>query len=164
MKSLEVTVPNTGVEGQLEVIEVCVEPGDMLEVDDAVIVLESDKATVEVPSPAAGKVLEVKVSSGDKLANGDLIMMLEVEASADSVSVSEPETIEQVHDEMLVEASAEINTQEESGSIEVGFGGGTLTKQKEIGELSTLIKPATCMESIFSIKNMVGQLAVIVSY
>jgi len=91
MKSLEVTVPNTGVEGQLEVIEVCVKVGEVLDVDDAVIVLESDKATVEVPSPAAGKVLEVKVNLGDKVADGDIIIMLEsaIDADAGNASVSD---------------------------------------------------------------------------
>ncbi|WP_369808141.1 biotin/lipoyl-containing protein, partial [Oleiphilus sp. HI0123] len=56
MNSIEVKVPNVGVEGEVEVVEVCVSPGDEIEVDSSLIVLESDKATVEVPSPCAGKV------------------------------------------------------------------------------------------------------------
>jgi len=115
MKSLEVTVPNTGVEGQLEVIEVCVKVGELLEIDEAVIVLESDKATVEVPCPAAGKVLEVKVRPGDKVADGDLIMMLESATDADTGSASEPDEAENAESP---DYDGEAVTQHEAGVSE----------------------------------------------
>lgn len=82
MSSVEVKVPNVGVEGEVEVVEVCVAPGDELEVDNALIVLESDKATVEVPSPYAGKVETVSVKTGDKVGEGALILLMSVTENA----------------------------------------------------------------------------------
>jgi len=141
MKSLEVTVPNTGVEGQLEVIEVCVKVGDMLEIDDAVIVLESDKATVEVPSPAAGKVLEVKVNLGDKIADGEPILILESEADADigsgigsgigsdiggSSELGGPESAELTGDDGRAATPDEAGVSEKQRPEEKGFKGADL--------------------------------------
>ncbi|KZY28247.1 pyruvate dehydrogenase complex dihydrolipoyllysine-residue acetyltransferase [Oleiphilus sp. HI0081] len=77
MNSIEVKVPNVGVEGEVEVVEVCVSPGDEIEVDSSLIVLESDKATVEVPSPCAGKVESVSLTVGDKVSEGSLVLVME---------------------------------------------------------------------------------------
>ena len=76
MNSIDVKVPNLGVEGAMEVIEVCVSVGDDVNQDDSIIVLESDKATVEVPCPAAGKVDVINVSVGDKILEGEPVLVL----------------------------------------------------------------------------------------
>ncbi|ESH98408.1 dihydrolipoyllysine acetyltransferase, partial [Cupriavidus sp. HPC(L)] len=68
MSVIEVKVPDIGDFDAVEVIEVLVKPGDTIEQEQSLIVLESDKASMDVPSSAAGKVVEVKVKVGDKVA------------------------------------------------------------------------------------------------
>ena len=76
MNSEDVLVPATGNDGELEVIEISVSIGDDIETDDTIVVLESDKATVEVPSPKSGKVLEIAISVGDKVKEGAALLKL----------------------------------------------------------------------------------------
>lgn len=75
--SQDIKVPDIGDFDAVEVIEVLVSVGDTVEQEQALITLESDKATLEVPSTAAGKVTAVKVSEGDKVSQGDVIVVLE---------------------------------------------------------------------------------------
>ena len=77
--AIEVKVPDIGDFSDVPVINVLVGPGDTVAEEDPLIELESDKATMEVPSPAAGKVVEMKVSEGDKVSEGTLILLLEGE-------------------------------------------------------------------------------------
>jgi dihydrolipoamide dehydrogenase len=74
---IEVKVPDIGDFKNIPVIEVLVKPGDTVAKEDSLVTLESDKATMEVPSPVAGVVKEVKVKPGDKLSEGSLILTLE---------------------------------------------------------------------------------------
>ncbi len=73
-------VPAIGSFTQIPVIEILVKPGDVIAVEQSLITLESDKATMEIPASHAGIVRELKVSLGDKLSVGDLILLLEVTA------------------------------------------------------------------------------------
>ena len=75
-ESIEVKVPDIGDFKDVEIIEVHVAPGDDIKVDDPLITLESDKASMDIPSPAAGKVGELKVGKGDRVSEGDLILLL----------------------------------------------------------------------------------------
>src|SRR5437868_1813778 len=77
MASNEVKVPDIGDFKSIEVIEVLVKPGDRVAKEQSLITLESDKATMEIPSPAAGVVKELKVKTGDKVSQGSVILMLE---------------------------------------------------------------------------------------
>ena len=81
---IEVKVPDIGDFKNIPVIEVLVKPGDTIAKEDSLITLESDKATMEVPSPSAGVVKELKVKTGDKLSQGSLILMLEPAAAGAS--------------------------------------------------------------------------------
>ena len=74
---IEVKVPDLGDFKNIPVIEVLVKPGDTINPEDSLITLETDKATMEVPSPAAGVVKELKIKVGDKVSEGSLILMLE---------------------------------------------------------------------------------------
>lgn len=82
MSIMEVKVPDIGDFKGVSVIEVLVKAGDAIAAEDPLIVLESDKASMEVPAPAAGVVKEVKIKVGDKVSEGDLILMLEASAAA----------------------------------------------------------------------------------
>ena len=75
--TVEIKVPDIGDFKDVEVIEVLVKPGDAVEKETSLITLESDKATMEIPSPAAGVVKELKLKVGDKVSEGTLIMLLE---------------------------------------------------------------------------------------
>jgi dihydrolipoamide dehydrogenase len=77
MAAIEVKVPDIGDFTDVPVIEVLVKPGDTVKAEDSLITLESDKATMDVPSPASGSVKEVRVKVGDKLSQGSLVLILE---------------------------------------------------------------------------------------
>mgnify|MGYP003672744831 CR=1 FL=1 len=76
MKSEAILVPATGSDDEMEVIEISVSEGDEIEHDQTIVVLESDKATVEVPSPKSGKVEGLQVSVGDKVKEGGVLINL----------------------------------------------------------------------------------------
>ncbi|HHC71701.1 MAG TPA: dihydrolipoyl dehydrogenase [Thiotrichales bacterium] len=78
--TIEVTLPDIGDFKDVEVIEVLVAPGDRVEKEDSLITLESDKASMEIPSPESGIVKTVKVQLGDRINQGDPIVVLETEA------------------------------------------------------------------------------------
>jgi dihydrolipoamide dehydrogenase len=80
--TIEVKVPDIGDFKDVPVIEVLVKPGDKVDPETPLITLESDKATMEVPSPSAGTVREIKVRIGDKVGEGTLILTLESSAAA----------------------------------------------------------------------------------
>jgi len=88
----EVRLPDIGDFEGVEVIEILVSPGDSVAKEDSLISLESDKATMEIPSPYDGTVGEIKISLGDKISEGDLILVMDITsvdgAEDDSVSSS----------------------------------------------------------------------------
>ncbi|MCC7215160.1 MAG: dihydrolipoyllysine-residue acetyltransferase [Burkholderiales bacterium] len=86
MSTIEVKVPDIGDFRDIPVIEVLVKAGDTVKAEDALVTLESDKATMDVPSPAAGIVREVRLKVGDKVSEGAVVLVLEAAASAPSPS------------------------------------------------------------------------------
>ena len=87
----EIKVPDIGDFDAVEIIEVLVAEGDTVEKEQALITLESDKATLEVPAPVAGKITELKVAEGDSVSEGDVIAMVE---AADAEEEPEAEDAE----------------------------------------------------------------------
>ena len=85
---VEVKVPDIGDFNDIPVIEILVKPGDVVKKEDSLISLESDKATMEVPSTHAGVVKELKVKLGDKVSMGSLVLVLEESAGAAAVAAS----------------------------------------------------------------------------
>ena len=85
MSKQQVTVPDIGGAEGAEVIEVLVAVGDQVAVDQGLIVLESDKASMEIPSSAAGTVVELLVAEGQQLAEGAPVAVIEV-AGGDDVT------------------------------------------------------------------------------
>jgi pyruvate dehydrogenase E2 component (dihydrolipoamide acetyltransferase) len=82
MSQVEIKVPDIGDFKEVEVIELLVKPGDTVKAEQSLITVESDKASMEIPSSHAGVVKELKVKIGDKIAEGSLILILEADASA----------------------------------------------------------------------------------
>jgi pyruvate dehydrogenase E2 component (dihydrolipoamide acetyltransferase) len=75
--TIDVKVPDIGDFKDVPIIEILVKPGDLVKADDSLVTLESDKATMDVPAPSAGKVAEIVAKVGDKVAMGSLILRLE---------------------------------------------------------------------------------------
>ena len=90
MATIEVKVPDIGDFKDVPVIEVHVKPGDVIKAEDTLVTLESDKATMDVPSPAAGTVKEVRIKVGDKVAEGVLVLLLEAGAAAQAPAAPAP--------------------------------------------------------------------------
>src|SRR5512145_2652998 len=90
-QTIEIKVPDIGGFKGVAVIEIAVKPGDRIEKEQALISLETDKATMDVPSPAAGTVKELKVKVGDKVSEGSLILLLESSAAATAPAKPAPQ-------------------------------------------------------------------------
>ncbi|CAM2144876.1 dihydrolipoamide dehydrogenase [Pararobbsia alpina] len=90
MSLVEVKVPDIGDYKDIPVIEVLVAPGDTVEAEQSLITLESDKATMDVPSPSAGTIKEIRIKVGDKVSEGSVIMTLEGGAAAQAAPASKP--------------------------------------------------------------------------
>ena len=91
---VEVKVPDIGDFNDIPVIEILVKPGDIVKKEDSLISLESDKATMEVPSTHAGVVKELKVKLGDKVSMGSLVLVLEESESAAAATPQSAPTAE----------------------------------------------------------------------
>ena len=88
----EVVVPDIGDFNDVDVIEVLVSPGDQIKAEDPLITLETDKATMDVPSPYAGVVKEVKIKVGDKVSQGVAVALLEADESvSEAESAAQPQ-------------------------------------------------------------------------
>src|SRR5437879_12651038 len=87
---IEVKVPDIGDFKDIDVIEVLVKPGDRVAKEASLITLESDKATMEIPSSDAGVVKELRVKVGDKVSQGSVIALLEAESAAAAPSAPPP--------------------------------------------------------------------------
>ena len=89
MTDLVVKVPDIGDFKDIPVIEIFVKPGDTVKAEDSLVSLESDKAAMDVPSPAAGTVRELKVKIGDKIVEGVVILTLETVGEGTRLTVRE---------------------------------------------------------------------------
>src|SRR5438876_5455919 len=91
MSTIEVKVPDIGDFKDVPVIELLVKPGDSVKAEDSLVTLESDKATMDVPSPSAGKVKDLKVKLGDKVSEGSVLLTLDADgAGAQAKPASAP--------------------------------------------------------------------------
>jgi pyruvate dehydrogenase E1 component len=90
-----ILVPDIGDFKEVEVIEVLVKPGDQINKNDPIVTIESDKSSVEIPSPSAGEIKDLKVKIGDKVSEGSLLAIIEGEQAA----ATNKEVVEQVQKE-----------------------------------------------------------------
>src|SRR5205823_4233593 len=90
--AISVEVPDIGDFEDVPIIEILVSPGDEVALDDPLLTLESDKATMDVPAPAAGVVRELHVAVGDRVSQGSLLLLLEpaTDGSAEPVPAEAP--------------------------------------------------------------------------
>jgi pyruvate dehydrogenase E2 component (dihydrolipoamide acetyltransferase) len=108
MPAKEVVIPDIGDFDSVDVIEVLVAPGDRVQAEDSLITLESEKATMEIPSPRDGIVKELKIAVGDKVAQGSPILILETETEASTPEAeTEPAEAEEKRPEVAEEPTEE---------------------------------------------------------
>ena len=94
MSKQNISVPDIGDYSDVPVIEVLVKVGDVIEKEQALLVLESDKATMEVPADQAGKILSLAVKVGDKVSKGSIIAEIEASSASSSASIAQTPTLQ----------------------------------------------------------------------
>ncbi|MBU2953486.1 dihydrolipoyllysine-residue acetyltransferase [Marinobacter sp. F3R08] len=108
MSEQEIKVPDLGGADEVEVIEITVSAGESVEAEDPILTVESDKASVELPSPGAGKITKITVKVGDKVKEGDVVGMMEVSADgagSEDAGSEEPEQKQEAPQEAKSEES-----------------------------------------------------------
>jgi len=98
MSQLEIKIPDIGDFSEVDVIEVLVGEGDAVKAEQSLITVESDKASMEIPSPASGTVKSLKVKVGDKVREGSVILELEEASGAQAASGQEPKAADESSD------------------------------------------------------------------
>ncbi len=93
MSIKEIVVPDIGDFDSVEVIELLVAEGDVVQAEDSLITVESDKASMEIPSSESGKILKLKVALGDNIAKGSVLLMMEVDDSVQAVPEEAPSKV-----------------------------------------------------------------------
>ena len=112
IKTKEVLIPDIGEFDKVEVIEVLVKSGDPISVEDPLLTMESDKASMDVPSPFGGIVKTVKIKAGDKVSQNDLILTLSVEGE-------ETSSLEKTSNESSIPGTSVDATSSKKDSIEI---------------------------------------------
>ena len=135
MALVEIKVPDIGDIDEVAVIELLVKPGDTVTAEQSLITVESDKASMEIPSSAAGVVKELRVALGDKVKEGTVVLMLEAEgAAAAPAPVAAPATAP-----AAVAAPAPAAAPAASGSIEVMVP--NIGDFKDVAVIEVFVKP-----------------------
>ena len=93
-----ISVPDIGDFKDVEVIEILVKPGDQINKNDPIVTIESDKSSVEIPSPSAGQIKDLKVKIGDKVSEGSLLATIE-----NGQAASSPKQQIKIHFEKIIE-------------------------------------------------------------
>ena len=110
----DVHVPDIG-DDEVDVTEIMVAVGDMVEADQSIIAVEGDKASMEVPAPFAGRVVEIKVAAGAKVSTGSLVMVFEVAGAAPAAVATPVETAAPVAAAPVAAAAKEVNVPDIGG-------------------------------------------------
>lgn len=116
----EVRLPDIGDFKDVEVIEILVKPGDVLEAQASLITLESDKASMEIPTPLAGVLVELRVKLGDKLNQGDLIAVVQAAGVSVAASPALQQTAQQPAGEVATQAPQASTSESKSSERPIG--------------------------------------------
>src|SRR6266542_3628117 len=151
MSTIEVKVPDIGDFKDVPVIEVFVKPGDTVKAEDSLVTLESDKATMDVPAPAAGTVKDLKVKVGDKVSEGSAILTLE---SADGGGKAAPaaRASRPAGTEAAPAAAQEAKPKEQAAQAAAGPAGTVPVKVPDIGDfkdvpvIEVFVKPGDAVK------------------
>jgi dihydrolipoamide dehydrogenase len=125
MSLIEIKVPDIGDFSEVAVIELLVKPGDTIKAEQSLITVESDKASMEIPSSHAGVVKELKVKLGDKVAEGSVVLLLEASgaASAAPAAPAAPVSEQKQPNPGVVASPGAINVEASPAPAAASFGG-----------------------------------------
>ena len=143
-QTIEIKVPDIGDYKDVPVIEVLVKPGDHVEKEQSIVVLESDKATMDVPSSHSGVVKEVKVKIGDNLSQGSVVITLEESGASVAAPVSPPV-------QAIPVASALVSAPVSSGAAAVEIKVPDIGDYKDVPVIEVLVKAGDRIEKEQSI-------------
>jgi pyruvate dehydrogenase E2 component (dihydrolipoamide acetyltransferase) len=115
--SIEICVPDIGDFEEVDVVEILVAKGDRIEFDDPLVSIESDKATMEIPSTAAGVVAELRVSEGDRVSEGSVLILLELSDDSATASESGPDARSQTESDAEPSAAEPSTSEPEAISV-----------------------------------------------
>jgi len=107
MSEQEIKVPDLGGADEVEIIEIIVSKGDLVEADDSILTIETDKATVDLPAPGAGKITKITVKVGDKVKEGDVIGAMDVSGVAGNSDDESEAATDEKSEEKAPEAVSE---------------------------------------------------------
>jgi pyruvate dehydrogenase E2 component (dihydrolipoamide acetyltransferase) len=141
---IKIKIPDIGGATDVDVIEILVKPGDEIKKDASLITLESDKASMEVPSPQAGKVSSIQVKLGDKVSEGDVILTLVGEQKLEEkpvqqVAVEKPAVVQQPQaleiepEKKIPPPAAQVTTVKEGSAAIIAAGPGVRRMASELG-------------------------------
>ena len=140
MSKTMIRVPDVGSSDPVDVIEISVKVGDTIAAEDTIIVLESDKATVEVPAPQAGKITAISVKVGDRVKEGDDLMEVEAGGESEDEAVQESEAASEASQAAEEKPETESKPQEEDES-EVpqakAIGGSETVSVPDLGDIDS---------------------------
>lgn len=138
---IEVTLPDIGDFDQVEIVEILVAVGDQVEAEDSLLTLESDKATMEIPSPHGGRVTQINVTVGDKISRGDPLLMLEQAAASAQPTAESEKKPEPQADTAALPAASDADIHAEILVIGAGPGGYTAAfRAADLGKKTVLIE------------------------
>jgi dihydrolipoyl dehydrogenase len=144
VSTIEIKVPDIGNFKDVEIIEISVKAGDTVEQEQVLITLETDKATMDVPSPAAGVVKQMKVKVGDKVSEGSVILMLEGSAAVPAKAATAPQASASVVPQVAPVSAAKVAKGDTHGEVVVlGAGPGGYTaafRAADLGKQVVLIE------------------------
>ncbi|MGQ7247465.1 pyruvate dehydrogenase complex dihydrolipoyllysine-residue acetyltransferase [Halomonas sp. V046] len=135
MSSEIIKVPDIGGDTDVEIIEIGVAVGDVIEPEDTLITLESDKASMDVPAPKGGKVVKVLVKEGDTVSEGDDIVELEVEGGGDAGDDAEADDAEASKDDEPSKQEQASASEDKAPAKPKASGGGSKTVEIKVPDL-----------------------------
>jgi pyruvate dehydrogenase E2 component (dihydrolipoamide acetyltransferase) len=141
-KVLEVTVPDIGDFKGVEIVDVLVSVGDTVAIEDSLITIETDKAAMDLPSPAVGVIKEMKVALGSKVSQGDLVLILEVDESAAAAPAAEPAPAKAAAPAAVIPAAQQVVPQVVQTPQPIASGSGALPPINEAGFASAHASPS----------------------
>ncbi|MBN8239220.1 dihydrolipoyllysine-residue acetyltransferase [Marinobacter hydrocarbonoclasticus] len=133
MSEQEIKVPDLGGADEVEIIEIIVSEGDSVEEEDPILTVESDKASVELPAPAAGKITKITVKVGDKVKEGDVIGMLAASGDAGGSDDAGDDKSEQAEEKN--EAPSEAKSEDTKPAPKKKKSGGSRTEVVKVPSL-----------------------------
>ena len=140
-KEIGICVPDIGDFKNVAIIDIAVKPGAKISKEDTLITIESDKATLDIPSPAAGTVKEIKVSTGDKVSEGSLILTLELSETDKEIPV------EKIPEQVIAQNTSNVSTATRADMhaevVVLGSGPGGYTaafRSADLGKKTVLIE------------------------